>query len=350
MWRLSRWSSISTAVGSRRRGSPSRRSTRASRSSASAGELDEIGRRRLPARVAEEHRPGADRAAARIALDEPLALECRRRGARSCSSGGPRAARARRPSAPRPPRPRARAAAAARSIDWVPVRVSGIRRLVVSIPHCGTAVPRTLPAVLAPVNPGACETCGSTDDERRGGPVRPTINVLDDDLLGADRQRGKARPRRGRPRDPRAGAARAAARARDCRSMRRGERILFPPEVVERGAGTGTLVVHALRPRRAPPRRHRRRPGALRPGLERAQGPRPSHRRDAAVDLPRLRRVRQAHGRAGPHPVSRDRLLDRRRARRTSPTHGGSTCASSTPRSRSSRARSPSTACRGWSS
>ena len=75
MWRLSRWSSISTAVDvatPRLAVSPL---ARASRSSASPRELDEIGTRRLPVRVAKEHRPRADRAARRIALHEPLALE-----------------------------------------------------------------------------------------------------------------------------------------------------------------------------------------------------------------------------------------------------------------------------------
>ena len=75
MWRLSRWSSISTAVDvatPRLAVSPLDAREPLERL---ARELDEIGPRRLPVRVAKEHRPGADRAARRIALHEPLALE-----------------------------------------------------------------------------------------------------------------------------------------------------------------------------------------------------------------------------------------------------------------------------------
>ena len=48
---------------------------RASRSSAGRRELDEIGPERLPAGVAQKDGAGLERAASRIALDEPLALE-----------------------------------------------------------------------------------------------------------------------------------------------------------------------------------------------------------------------------------------------------------------------------------
>ena len=74
-------------------------------------------------------------------------------------------------------------------------------------------------------------------------------------------------------------------------------------------------LVPAVRPRRRAARRPRRRPRPLRPGLVRAQGPRPSDRRDAPRELDRFRRVRPARRRPRQHPVPRDGVLDQRRHR-----------------------------------
>ena len=105
-----------------------------------------------------------------------------------------------------------------------------------------------------------------------------------------------------------------------------GTRILFPPEVVERAIATAPKSFTLYDRDGAAARRARRRQRALRAGLERTQDPRPPHRRDAADQFHRLRRVRAALRRPRAHRLPRDCVLDQQGhrvagLRRVAPVH-----------------------------
>ena len=83
----------------------------------------------------------------------------------------------------------------------------------------------------SPVNPGACETCGAATSVQEV-PVRPTISVLDDDLLARIVDEAK-RVLAEVGLEVRGQTLRERLLASGLQLDARGERVLFPPEVVE---------------------------------------------------------------------------------------------------------------------
>ena len=237
------------------------------------------------------------------------------------------------------------------AVDRLPVAASasGHRCCSSTIPHRGTAVPRIMPAAWSPCQPRAAARLASRPTSERGRPRAPHDQCPRRRPSRAHRRRGEACPRRGGV-EVRGRALRERLLETGLRLDARGRARAVPAGGRRGRDRPGAVDVHALRPRRATPRRARSWPVALRPRLERTAGDRPAHRRGAPRDHRRTSSSScdwPTGCRASPtrRPRSRPRTCPRR-----SPTRGGSRSACSARSGPSSRAPSASTACRAWSS